>query len=297
MAKKLLITGGTGTLGSHLVRQAIASGAWDEVHATNNSQRPNFHKVFWYPMDARQPVQDIVERIAPTHILHTLALSSPDICEKNKLEAWQVNVSVTQSLAEYAAQNKARLIYTSTDLIFDGTKGDYAESDEPQPLNFYADSKLEGENAVRDVMKDGHFVIVRLANLYGPNLNGKENFFMQMMKDLREGSELKLFTDQMRSVMSVSNAAACLLELMDLSFEGVLHLGGTQAVSRYEFGQMLARAMQIKKPKIRKITMAEMPGGAKRPANVSLKIKQAQTILSTKLLTPEEGLKREIEGF
>lgn len=297
MAKKLLITGGTGTLGSHLVRQAIASDAWDEVHATNYSQRPNFHKVFWYPMDARQPVGAIIERIAPTHILHTLALASPDICEKNKLEAWQVNVSVTQSLAEYAAQNKARLIYTSTDLVFDGVQGNYAESDTPQPLNFYADSKLEGEQAVREVMKDGHFVIVRLANLYGSNLNGKENFFTEMTRALRQSSELKLFTDQIRSVMSASNAAACLLELAGLSFEGLLHLGGPQAVSRYEFGQILARAMQVKNPSIKKITMAQIPGGAKRPANVSLKITQALNILTTKLLAPEEGLKREIEGY
>lgn len=288
--KRILITGGTGNLGSHLVRQAIASGVWDEVHATYRNVNPNFQKAYWHLMDAQESVESTLEKTKPTHIVHTLAMSDPDECERRKLDAWQINVGVTKTIATYANQENARLIYTSSDLVFNGEKGNYAETDEPSPINFYGDTKLEAEVAVREHVTSNDYVIVRLANMYGLNLNQRPNFFSRQVDALKEKKKITLYTDQRRSMISLSDAAAGVLELADLTFEGMLHLGG-EAMSRYDFGRRLAAQLKIPDKTLEPVASSSVRHWAKRPSDVTLNSAAAQKLLKTSFRGVEECLK------
>ncbi len=285
--KKLLITGGTGMLGSHLVRLA-AESAETEIHATFHVAKPNFQKVFWHYADARSGVREWIKKIEPTHIIHTMAISQPDVCEQDKMEAWRVNVGVTKEIAEYASRAGARLIYTSTDMVFDGERGNYEETDETNPVNFYGDTKLEGEQIVKEMVKD--IVIARLSLLYGYNLNGGTSFFSMLADAIKKNEPIKLFRDQIRTMLSLDNAARCLLELVDHKYEGLLHIGGATAMDRYTFGKLAAKHFGTNSEMLESIVMKDARLMAKRPRDVSLNIFRAKKILTTKLLTAEEGL-------
>lgn len=289
---KLLITGGTGTLGSHLVRLARNLGTWDEIHSTYHTLNPNYHRIYWHYADARNGLFEVLQKTKPSHILHTLAMTSPDECESRKLEAWEINVKTTQELARFAESNGSRLIFTSTDLIFDGNKGAYCETDAAFPVNFYGDTKLEAENIIREDMPSGNFIVVRLSLMYGINCNGRKTFFDFMVDHVKNRRVLELYRDQIRSMMSVPNAAEILIRLMDHDFTGTLHVGGPQSISRYDFGKKLADRLGGAAESVIPVDMQHVVGRARRPVNVSLQTGLLKKILDVKLLDIDEGLRQ-----
>ncbi|KAB2878885.1 SDR family oxidoreductase [bacterium] len=291
MPQILLITGGTGNLGSHLVRIALKSGKWDEVHSTYHALNPNFHKIFWHFTDARNSILPMLTRINPTCIIHTMALSSPDECEKRKLDAWQINVKATGEIITYANLNAVRFVYTSTDLVFDGEKGDYSEEDKTCPVNFYGDTKLEVENDILEKFTTANYVTARLGLLYGFNLNQRLNFFDTLYNGLRNQDSVTLFKDQFRSMMNISNAAECLMELASNTYQGMIHLAGPERISRYDFGLRLAHHLKLPDAAIVGIKTEEMQSLSKRPKDVSMNISLALKTLKTPIQSVDEGIR------
>lgn len=291
MSGILLVTGGTGNLGSHIVRQAVKSGKWDEVHATYHTLNPNFHKVFWHFADARNPLTPTLSRIKPSCIIHTMALSSPDECERRKLDAWQINVKATGEIASYANVNSIRMVHTSTDLVFDGEKGNYTERDPVQPVNFYGDTKAEVENDIKENFSSNNYVTARVGLLYGFNQNQRLNFFDTIYNGLRHQQPVTLFDDQFRSMMSIANAAECLLELTLHTYSGLIHLGGPERISRYDFGVRLASLLKLPANVLVKAPMSELPSLSRRPKDVSLDISLAKSILKTPIQSVDEGIR------
>lgn len=292
MSNILLITGGTGTLGSHLVRTAVKSGFWDEVHATYHTLNPNFHKISWHYMDARNEINQVLNRVKPTTIIHTMAMTSIEECERKKLDAWQVNVKATTQMVNHANTCGARLIFTSTDLIFDGKKGMYGITDDPEPVNFYGDSKFEAEKEIVENMTSGRYIIARIGLLYGLNLNQRLNFFDKMYNRIRNGPPIDLFEDEYRSFGSVSNIADCLLELALSDHEGVLHLAGPERASRYEFGRRMAQLLGLSSEHIRPIKQTDHVSVGRRPADVSLDVSSAQGVLKIRLFGIDDGIRQ-----
>lgn len=291
MSGILLVTGGTGNLGSHIVRQAVKSGKWDEVHATYHTLNPNFHKVFWHYADARNALTPTLSRIKPSCIIHTMALSSPDECEKRKLDAWQINVKATSEIANYANLNSVRMIHTSTDLVFGGDKGGYSEKDPVQPVNFYGDTKAEVENDIMENYSSNNYVVARIGLLYGFNQNQRLNFFDTIYNGLRHQQPVTLFDDQYRSMMNIANAAECLLELALHTYSGLMHLAGPEGMSRYDFGIRLAGHLKLPASALVKKPMSEIPSLSKRPKDVTLNISLAKSILKTPIQTVDEGIR------
>jgi dTDP-4-dehydrorhamnose reductase len=291
MLGRLLITGGTGTLGSHAVRMALKSGVWSEIHATYRTSNPNFHKVFWHYADARNLILPTLNKIQPQCIIHTLAMTSPDECEKRKLDAWQINVKTVDEIIDYCNAHETRLIYTSTDQIFDGEKGNYGVEDLPHPINFYGDSKWEAENEISENLITKNHVIARIGLMYGFNLNQRTNFFDAIYLALKNQTSVPLYSDQFRSMISVANTAECLLELAQGNYNGILHVAGPERISRYDFGVRMAKHLKLSDKPLSKVKMADVKTHAKRPADVTFDISLTRTILKTPLLGISEGLR------
>lgn len=267
----MLVTGGSGYLGGWVARLAAAD--W-EVTATYSSHPGAESGIDWQQLDVRDAlaVSSLIAELQPRTIVHTAALNPG---QGNDFEA--VNVEGTANVASAAADADARLIHISTDMVFDGQRGNYVEADTPAPLNEYGRTKALAEQAVAD--SGAEAVIVRTSLIYGwrPTVARAAQW---MIDALDRGDPVRLWSDEMRCPIWVESLAAAVVELAPMDFRGVLHVGGEQVVSRYDFGVALLRFHGIDTNPVISIPS---PTDQLRPLNCTLDSSLANELLSTRL--------------
>lgn len=165
--KKLLITGANGLLGQKLVAQLQGNRDWHVLATSRGDYRGPAGNIAYQSMDIedRQQVLSTVAAFGPEVILHTAAMTHVDQCEQNREACWRANVEAVQHLIAAAEQQQAFLLHVSTDFIFDGEQGPYAEEAVPAPVNFYGESKLEAERLVQQ--SHTPWAIARTVLVYG----------------------------------------------------------------------------------------------------------------------------------
>jgi dTDP-4-dehydrorhamnose reductase len=286
---RLLITGGSGFLGWNLAQQAAESYDVAFTYAQHPMGIPHCQA---YHLDLRdhQQIHALVTTLAPNVIIHTAALANADLCETHHSLAYDVNVAATEQIAQCAEELGRRLVYISTDLVFDGQRGNYGEHDRPRPLNYYAKSKLLGENAVKAV--SSNYLIVRTALMYGQG-NGMHGSFLDWMRQaLHAARPLTLFTDQYRTPLYAYDAARALLEIIARPLRNeTFHLGGGQRVSRYEFGEIFVKVFGYDRQLLRAVAMSDVPSQAARGADCSLNSQNIRQHLSFEPADIESGLR------
>lgn len=284
----LCITGGSGFLGWNLARQAAELY---DVAFTYGQHPITIPECQEYQLDLQdqQQIEAVLEDIAPDVIIHTAALANADLCETRRSVAHDVNVAATEHIAHCAENLGCRLIYISTDLVFDGEQGHYAEQDQPHPLNYYATSKLLGEHAVKSI--SSNYLIIRVALMYGKG-NGVHGSFLDWMHHtLQAEKPLSLFTDQYRTPLFVHDAARALLEMIECPLKNdTFHLGGAQRMNRYEFGEIFARIFGYSSRLLQPVAMQDLPATAARGADCSLNSSKIQRELSFQLSDVTTGL-------
>ncbi|MFB6208220.1 MAG: dTDP-4-dehydrorhamnose reductase, partial [Candidatus Nanohaloarchaea archaeon] len=187
--------------------------------------------------------EEVIEMITnedPDCIVHAAAYTDVDGAEENPEKAFEVNVEGTENVVKAAEETGAHLIYISTDYVFDGGKGDYTEEDEPHPLNVYGETKLEGENAVKD--SDIAWSILRPSVIF----DGKhDNFFTWAKNELETSGEVQVVKDQICSPTLASNLADMVLEVAERGITGTLHTAGRSQVSRYEAVKIMKEELNL----------------------------------------------------
>lgn len=239
----------------------------------------------------RRQIEDVLEEFEPDVIIHTAALANADLCEQRRSIAYEVNVAATAHLAQCAEDLGCRFLYISTDLVFDGQHGHYTETDLPHPLSYYGESKLRGEDAVKNASTD--YVIIRTALMYGQG-NGVHGSFLEWMQhSLQKQQPLSLYTDQYRTPLFVIDGVRALLEIMELPVSNdVYHLGGSQRINRYEFGETFAQIFGYEQNLLCPVQMQDMPASAQRGADCSLNSEKIQHTLSFQLSDVATGLRQ-----
>ncbi len=287
--KRLLITGGSGFVGGHLLSQG--RGGW-EVFSTFRSHPFSLPGVKGLVLDLENgdEIRKLLKNVWPDVIIHCAAWSDLDGCEKDRDRAFRINAEATGIIAETGSDLGCRLIYTSSDMVFDGEKGDYNESDPTGPINVYGESKLAGEERIKQFCSD--YVVARVALIYGSPVTGCNSFSERILDRVRQGKVMPLFTDQYRTPILVQNLAQALLELAGTTFSGTIHLGGRERVDRYAFGLRLAELKGFPKKTLRPVSVSEIQTVASRPRDVSLDTSKAKRLLKTELLGYREGLKQ-----
>jgi dTDP-4-dehydrorhamnose reductase len=278
----MLVTGGSGYLGSWVVR--LARAGWD-VTATYLAHATDEPGAAYRRLDVRDrtAVTALVGELRPAVIVHTAALNPG---QGSDFEA--VNATGTQHVARAAAAGGARLVHVSTDVLFDGQKGHYVEDDPPAPITSYGRSKALAEEAVWASGVEA--VIARPSLIYGwrPRIGRHTRWIVD---DLKAGKPVRLFTDELRCPIWVESLAAALMELAGLAYTGVLHVAGAQILSRYEFGLRLLRFHGLDPSPI--IPASSRESGLRRPLDCTLDCSRAQALLRTPLPGVDEVLNRQ----
>lgn len=283
----ILITGASGFLGGWLVREAIGKGV---VHALYRRRKPALAGARWHRCDLSRgdEVEDLFAEAHPSVVIHAAAEANLDWCERNPELARAANVVATELVAECCREVGARLIYVSTDMVFDGKKGWYAEDDPVSPISLYGRTKADAERVVRERASD--WVVARTALMYGDPAGGGSSFSVWLESQLLAGETVGLFVDQYRTPLFVRDAARALLELAASSFQGTIHLAGPDRLNRYEFGLILAEGLNLNTGLIRRAKLDDVPLAAPRPRDLSLRTDLARATLKTAFLSPREAV-------
>ena len=257
MSRIVGITGTSGLIGSYLLR--TAPSAW-EVRAMARSETKS----------------------SPDLIIHCAALSKSGACEKDIDLAWRSNVELTKRICELAP-----VIFLSTDLVFDGKRGNYSEADAINPLTVYGRTKAEAE---RIVLANPKNTVVRLALNAGVSPTGDRAFNEEIHNAWRRGEMLNLFTDEFRTPVPAVVTAKVIWELAERSASGLFHLGGAERLSRWEIGQLLAERWKDLTPKMTPGSIKDYQGPARSP-DTSLNCAKIQKLLSFPLPRFSEWLR------
>ncbi|MEZ5023434.1 MAG: SDR family oxidoreductase [Chitinophagales bacterium] len=239
--KNILITGAGGFLGSHLVELAKLNY---NVYGLSNISKinlPNEKCVYLNLIDEKK-LNETLNRIKPQVIIHCAAISGESGCRSNREEAYAINVSATLVIAEWCQANQAKMIFTSTDLVFDGSNAPYKEVDRTLPSMEYGKLKVEAEILLQSFKKT---IIVRLPLLYGMGLGDNKGLLHQFVENAKDGKVQRLFTDEFRTPVLVDDIAKFIIQLVDSTFTGILHLGGKERLSRFELGQLFCKKLNL----------------------------------------------------
>lgn len=271
-AKKILITGASGFLGYHLLRLAFAKGY--EVYGLYHSGHISFEHSTNLQLDLRNYIDmgNVIDDIEPDVVIHAAALADAALCQKNPDLSYEINVEVTRNLAGICSDYQIPFVYTSTDLVFDGVKGNYTEEDTPNPIMIYGEHKLLAEQEAARVYPEA--LIVRCPLMYGALEASDKTYFSSFIKSLKEGKQANLFHDEYRSVGGGRSVAQGILHLCEEA-NGLFHLAGPERVSRFDFGMAAVAAFDLDKNLIHSLSQKDIQMSVPRPADVSLNIQKA----------------------
>lgn len=272
---RLLLTGASGFLGQTFCRELAAehdiTGLW-------HSREPLLPGVRLLRMDLTDELAlaGLLERERFDAVLHAAALADPNACQREPELSRRINVEATARLADLCARHALPLAFTSTDLVFDGTAGPYAEDASTTPVSTYGEHKARAEAEVLE--RHPGAVVCRMPLMYGRPVPGARCFLDGMLDMVARGETLRLFSDEYRSPADAADAVRGLVLALSSGATGVLHLGGPERLSRLDFGrifahelaQTLAKSNGWPEARLQAVRQAEVPMAAARPPDVSL---------------------------
>ncbi len=264
--KKILITGASGLLGWHLCRMATPTWEVYGVVFKNALAFPNVTVVKTDLTDYKA-VDALFKQIQPQLVIHAAAASSPNACQTNPDETAFINVEAASYLAECCAAVGIKFVFTSSDLVFNGRDAFYRESDAVSPICIYGEQKAYAEERVLKINPEA--TVCRLPLMYALQGPAQNNFMPQIVQAIQTGEPLKLFTDEFRTPIGVESAAQYILRAAQ-TVSGLIHLGGPDRVSRFDFGCRIAQALKRPSTHFIPCKRESVPMAAPRPRDVSL---------------------------
>ena len=275
------ITGANGLVGNYLVQTAARFAPCWSVRALTRKQ---------LDLLDFEAMRRAFRRDTPGLVIHCAALSRSVDCQRQPELARKVNIEATAALAELATE--IPFIFFSTDLVFDGRKGNYSESDPANPLSVYAETKLAAEKIV---LANPKHTVVRTSLNAGTSPAGDRGFNEQLRCAFQRGETLKLFTDEFRCPIPAETTARTIWELAAKNADGLYHVAGAERMSRWQIGQLVAARLPQLHPRIEP-ALAGSYAGPPRPADVSLDCRKAQGLLSFPLPRFSDWIAAEPEG-
>jgi dTDP-4-dehydrorhamnose reductase len=291
----ILITGVNGLLGSHLLNR-LGSG-----HRVTGICRhkpvlsiPKNTSIAIVDMATLKNLNNFLIDSEYDIIINCAAMTDVDLCERKKEEAYAVNTDAVNSLAEYCQNKGALLIQISTDYIFDGNSGPYREEDLPNPVNHYGETKLAAEKIVID--SKCAYIIARTVHVYGNMPDAPSKQIAWLLAARESGMQIQGAVDQYSNPTWAGNLADAVIELMNSNIGGMIHIGGNDYVSRYEFVLEASKLLGIDRKLIKDTTLEKLGLAAQRPLKAGLSIEKMKRLLKTPAMGIRDGLTRVQSG-
>ena len=269
MTEKILITG-SGLLASELAKRFSDF----EVYLTYRKNKINTKNSFFLDITNKNELEENILKIKQNSIIHTAAITDLDWCEKNKNETMKINTEATINIRKIAEKINSKLIFISTDSVFDGKKGRYKEGDEKSPINIYSKSKLLAENEVQKYDKS---LIIR-GTFFGLKNDKKESFFSYLLNKLMQKKKIRIPKNKISNGLFVKDFSGIIAKMWKKNLSGIYHLGSADFKDNVEFAKEIAEICNFNKELIEECSFEEIFEEkkliAKRPLNTTLNIEK-----------------------
>ncbi len=290
--KKVLITGSNGLLGQKLISLYKQIDDVELIATSRGKNRyPDKDGYIYESLDMtnEEEVHSVILKHTPDTIIHTAAMTNVDACESDKMGAEALNVDAVLYLVEAANKAASHFIHLSTDFIFDGTNGPYSETDIPEPLSYYGETKLAAENIIKN--QSNKWSIARTILVYGiVHDMSRSNIVLWAKGALEKGQSINVVNDQFRSpTLAEDLAMGCrLIELREA--KGIYNISGKDLMSIVEIVERVADYFGLDKTIINQISSDTLNQTAKRPPKTGFDLTKSKRILGYEPHSFEEGI-------
>lgn len=279
---KILIIGASGVLGNRLYNDAIKK-KWDVLGTYYSHECKG---LFYLDLADRGSIARVFSFFEPDVIVLAGGITNVDVCELKPRLAENINIKGTFSITKETMRIGAKLVYLSTDYVFDGAHGPYKEENKTLPINVYGKSKLEAEGLVKCL--DGH-LIIRTSQLYGFDPRGK-NFTVEIIKNMRDKKIIYAAGDFYSTPTYTGSLSEAIVQLIKKGRTGVYHVSGTEFLSRYDYVCKISDIFGLDKSLIEKVRLKDLHLKAARPKKGGLRVDKISKDLGLSLLDCRKSL-------
>ncbi|WP_205513357.1 SDR family oxidoreductase [Longitalea arenae] len=290
---KVLITGANGLLGQHLTK-LLLDKHYQVVATSRGESRLPFEpsaNYTYHPMDIADGMETaaIMNLERPDVVVHAAAMTQVDECELRPQQCERVNVQGTSQVLTDAETFSSHFIYISTDFVFDGERGNYAEEDDTKPISLYGFTKLQAESMVET--SEIPFAIVRTCLVYGNLLKGtRSNIVSWVKQSLEQNKTIQVVSDQLRTPTYVGDLAKGIALIIEKKATGIYHISGKDWLTPYDIAIKTAHKFKLDASKIVKVDASTFKQPGRRPLKTGFVIEKARKELGYEPMSFDEAL-------
>jgi len=277
---KILVIGAGGFTGSYLFR--LLSEKYEVIGTSTHNK--SFEKL---ELSQFNETYKKLKKISPDVIYLPAGITNMDYIENNPMNTRKINVLGAANIVNYCKESNCRMVFFSSDAIFDGKSGPYSENSNPNPISEYGRQKLEAENFVKKLKNS---LIIRTSSLYGWD-NRNLNFISRLIGSLKSNMEFKAPTNQFYTPTYVVDLAYAALKLLEKDLAGTYNIAGPDFMSRHQIALNFCKVFGFKKELVAPVKSPQLGQTAKRPKYAGLINKKAEKELGIKFRSLKEGLK------
>jgi len=272
----ILVVGASGMLGHQVFNYFNKLNIFKVYGTFTNANLLASENFFKVDFCVASQIKNLIDKTVPDIIIYCSAITRLVYCELNHDKTFLLHVEAMKTIAEYTPTTK--MVYISTDSIFDGITGNYTENSKPEPLNIYAKSKHEGEIQTINLFKN--FIVIR-TNIFGFHVPLKTSLFEWAFNELKNAKKIFGFNDIIFNPVYVGQLAEITYELIKIEFVGIINIGCNSTVSKFTFLNKIAEKFSFDKKLVEEASSDTFKSQFKRPKNTTLSIsKLKKTIIN-----------------
>ena len=283
---KILVLGGSGLVGDHFITDS-KSNDFITTYRNNVINFPNVVSVkINLPQDWSK-LEELILKEKPDIVLNSIAYSNSDFCETNREETYTLHVKISEKITTICSKINSKIVFLSTDYVFDGKKGNYAENDKTNPINYYGHTK---DLAEKIILKNEDNLVLRTAMVYG--LSSKVRFLRYVIENLKKDQEINTYNDIFNSATLLGDLTNGISKAIELDASGIYHIVGSSCVSRFDFAKTVAKVFDFNENLVKPISVLSTKLKAQRPINPCLNNSKASKTFGIKFSSINEGIKQ-----
>lgn len=282
---KILVLGGNGLIGQKIVERL--KNKFDII-STHNQKSPlkNTQSIKISLPDDLIVLSNLIEKEKPNIIINTMAYSNLDFCEENKEKVFSLHVDMTNKISTICSKINSKMIFISTDYVFDGKQQKkYTEEDEPNPINYYGETKLLAE---RIVLKDPRNAVLRTSLVYG--YGERVRFMKYVIENLENQNKIFAYNDIFNSATNIDEFVESIEKVIENDAVGIFHMVGSSCITRYDFAKSIAKIFGFDESLVNPISIQESGLLAKRPVTPCLDNSKCSKILGYTFSDIDKGI-------